>query len=144
MIQLNYLVSAILSKFALSRAAAKLIVLIDERYTCLKREALAASNVVFLTRRQNSVDQFVLCQAFGLRCCLQVFVRDMKVAVPQVVADGELTFAHLRQPGSHRMPKSVPAHAHNADLFERRLDLPFEHGCQIEWFFCLSVFPKER
>jgi hypothetical protein len=59
------------------------------------------------TRRQNSVDQFVLCQAFGLRCCLQVLVRDMKVAVPQVIADCELTFAHLRQHGSNRVPKCV-------------------------------------
>src|ERR1700721_2754114 len=33
------------------------------------------------TRRQNSVDQFVLCQAFGLRRCLQVLVRDVKVRV---------------------------------------------------------------
>jgi hypothetical protein len=45
---------------------------------------------------------------------LQVLVRDMKVAVPQVVADCELMLAHLRQHGSHRVPKSVPAHACDA------------------------------
>jgi hypothetical protein len=32
----------------------------------------------------------------------------MEVAVPQVVADRELMFAHLRQHGSNRVPKSVP------------------------------------
>src|SRR5581483_2728928 len=79
------------------------------------------------TRRQNSIDQFVLRQAFGLRCRLQVLVRDMKVAVPQVVADRELMFAHLRQHSSNRVPKSVPAHACDADLLERRLDLLLEH-----------------
>ncbi len=51
----------------------------------------------------------------------------MKVAVPQVVADCELVFAHLRQHGSNRVPKSVPAHACDADPLERRLDLLFEH-----------------
>jgi hypothetical protein len=45
------------------------------------------------TRRQNGVDQFVLRQSFGLRCRLQVLVRDMEVAVPQVVADRKLMFA---------------------------------------------------
>src|SRR5579864_5745135 len=74
------------------------------------------------TRRQNSVDQFVLRQAFGLRCCLQVLVRDMKVAVPQVVADRELMFAHLRQHGSNRVPKRVPAHTRDSDTSERRLN----------------------
>src|SRR5450432_3837453 len=73
------------------------------------------------TRRQDSVDQFVLCQAFGLRCCLQILVRDMKVAVPQVVADRELMFAHLRQHASNRMPKGVPAHTSNSDPSECRL-----------------------
>ena len=62
------------------------------------------------TRGQNGVDQFVLCQSLGLRRCLKVLVRDMKVAVPQVVADRELMFAHLRQHGSNRVPKGVPAH----------------------------------
>ena len=71
---------------------------------------------------QNRIDQFVLCQAFDLRRCLQVFVRDMKVAVPQVVADGELMFAHLRQHGSDRMSKRVPAYPEYANGLERRLD----------------------
>ena len=75
------------------------------------------------TRRQNGVDQFVLRQSFGLRCCLQVLVRDMEVAVPQVVADRELMFAHLRQHGSNRVSKSVPAHARDSDSSERRLNL---------------------
>jgi hypothetical protein len=48
------------------------------------------------TRRQNGVDQFVLRQSFGLRCRLQVLVRGMEVAVPQVVADCELMLTHLR------------------------------------------------
>src|ERR1700723_2953680 len=75
------------------------------------------------TRRQNSVDQFVLCQAFGLRCCLQVLVRDMKVAVPQVVADRELMFAHLREHCSNRVPKGVPADTRDSDPSECRLNL---------------------
>ena len=75
------------------------------------------------TRRQNGVDQFVLRQSFGLRCRLQVLVRDMEVAVPQVVADRELMFAHLRQHGSNRVPKRVPAHTRDSDSSERRLNL---------------------
>jgi len=39
----------------------------------------------------------------------------MKVAVPQVVADGELMFAHLRQHGSNRVSKRVPAHTLDSD-----------------------------
>src|SRR5580700_11182647 len=78
------------------------------------------------TRRQNSVDQFVLCQAFGLRCRLQVLVRDMKVAVPQVVADCELMFAHLRQHGSNRMSERVPAHTRDSDPSECRLYSVFQ------------------
>src|ERR1700722_5572958 len=74
------------------------------------------------TRRQNSVDQFVLCQALGLRCCLQVLVRYMKVAVPQVVADCELMFARVRQHGSNRVPKGVPAHPSDSDPSECGLD----------------------
>src|SRR6267154_5521570 len=82
-------------------------------YVCLRQN----------TRRQNSVDQFVLCQTFGLRCRLQVLVRDMKVAVPQVVADCELMFAHLRQHASYRVPKRVPAHTCDTDSTECRLNL---------------------
>jgi hypothetical protein len=63
------------------------------------------------TRRQDSVDQVVLCQAFGLRCRLQVFVGDVKVAVPQVVADGELMFARFRQHGSDRACDLHPSRA---------------------------------
>src|SRR5579864_4808882 len=81
-------------------------------YVCLRQN----------TRRQNSVDQFVLCQPFGLRSRLQVLVRDMKVAVPQVVADRELMFAHFRQHGSNRVSKRVPAHTRDSDTSERRLN----------------------
>src|SRR3982750_3747381 len=70
------------------------------------------------TCRQNRVDQLVLCQTFGLRCCLQVLVRDMKVAVPQVVADCELMLAHLCQHGSNRVAKGVPAHTPDSDPSE--------------------------
>jgi hypothetical protein len=38
-----------------------------------------------------------------------LLVPDMKVAVPPVLADRELVLAHLRQLGSHRVPKTVPA-----------------------------------
>ena len=65
-------------------------------------------------RRQDSVHQFVLRQPFGLRSRPQIFVRDMKVAVPQVVADRELMFAHLRQHGSNRVLKSVPAYTRDS------------------------------
>src|SRR6267154_2202970 len=82
-------------------------------YVCLRQN----------TRRQNGIDQLVLCQTFGLRCRLQVLVRDMKVAVPQIVADRELMFAHLRQHGSNRVPKSVPAHTRDSDSSECRLNL---------------------
>ena len=41
---------------------------------------------------KNRVDQFVLRQTFGVRRRLQILVRDMKVAVPQVVADCGLRF----------------------------------------------------
>jgi hypothetical protein len=61
------------------------------------------------TCRQNRIDQFVMCQALGLRCWLQVLLRDMKVAVPQVIADRQLMFAHLCQDGSNRVPTGVPA-----------------------------------
>src|SRR3984885_3839966 len=80
------------------------------------------------TRRQNRVDQFVLCQAFGLRCCLQVLVRDMKVAVPQVVADCELMFAHLREHRSDGMSKRVPAHTRDSDPSEGRLYFLLQDG----------------
>jgi len=48
-----------------------------------------------------------------------LFVRE--VAVPQVVADGELMLAHFRQHRSNRVPKGVPAHALDSDPFECRL-----------------------
>jgi hypothetical protein len=79
------------------------------------------------TRRQNGVDQFVLRQSFALRCRLHVLVRDMEVAVPQVVSDRELMFAHLCQHGSNRVPKSVPAHTRDSDSSERRPNLLLQH-----------------
>ena len=47
----------------------------------------------------------------------------MKVAVPQVVADRELMFAHLRQHASNRVPKRVPADTRDTDSSECRLNL---------------------
>jgi catechol 2,3-dioxygenase-like lactoylglutathione lyase family enzyme len=46
-----------------------------------------------------------------------------KVAVPQVVADCELMFAHLRQHGSARGSKRVPAYTRDSDPSECRLNL---------------------
>ena len=46
-------------------------------------------------RRQDAIDQLVLCKTLGLRCRLQVFVRDVEVAVPQVVADRELVLSQV-------------------------------------------------
>jgi hypothetical protein len=57
----------------------------------------------------------------GRTLTIQVLVRDMKVAVPQVVADCELMFAHLRQHGSNRMSERVPAHTRDSDPSECRL-----------------------
>ena len=54
------------------------------------------------TRRQNRVDQFVLCQSFGLRRRLQVLVRGMEVAVPQVVTDREWMLALFAKPPDFR------------------------------------------
>ena len=59
---------------------------------------------------------------FRLRRRLQIFVRDVEAAVPQVVADRELMFAHLPQHGSNRVPKSVPAHTRDSNSSECRLN----------------------
>jgi len=52
----------------------------------------------------------------------------MQIAVTQVVADRELMFSHLCQHRPNRVPKSVPAHADDANLRKRRLDLLFQNG----------------
>ena len=79
-----------------------------------------------------------------VRRCLKILVGDMQIAVAQVVADHELVFAHLRQHGSHRVPKCVPAHTRDSDPPERRLDLLLQHRSQVERFAALAVFPKGR
>ena len=56
----------------------------------------------------------------------------MKIAVPQVVADGQLMLAHLGQHGSDRMTKRVPTDSDDANGLERRLDFPLQHGSQIQ------------
>ena len=53
--------------------------------------------------------ELLLRRALRLRCRLQVFVGDMKIAVPQVIADRQLMFSHLCEHGSDCMSKGVPA-----------------------------------
>ena len=65
----------------------------------------------------------------------------------EVVADHQLVFSHLCQHGSHRVPKSVPAHAGDADPLEGRLDLLLQHRSQVERFLSLQTvpaIPRER
>jgi len=47
-----------------------------------------------------------LRQALALRRCLKIPVGYVQIAVTQVVADHELVFAHVRQHGPDRVPKS--------------------------------------
>src|SRR5580693_4571549 len=42
-----------------------------------------------------------------------------------------------------RVPKSVPAHAGDADLLEGRLDLLLQHRSQVERFAALQSFRRE-
>src|SRR5208282_2167438 len=67
----------------------------------------------------------------------------MQIAVTQVVADHQLVFAHLCQHGSHGVPKSVPAHAGDADLLEGRLDLLLQHRSQVERLASPQSFRRE-
>ena len=41
--------------------------------------------------------QFVLRQTLGVRCGLQILVGHIQMTVPQVIPNGELMLAHLRQ-----------------------------------------------
>jgi hypothetical protein len=51
--------------------------------------------------------------------------------VAQIVADGELVFAHLGQHASNRVPKGMPAHSVDAELGECGLDLAVEYSREI-------------
>jgi hypothetical protein len=93
---------------------------------------------------KNSLDQLVLCKAFGLRRRLQVFARDMKAAVPQIIVDRELIFARLRQRCSNRVPKSKPAHTGDFDSSECRLNLDSLTLKLDLAARCLAVFRKEK
>src|SRR5258708_28620957 len=56
----------------------------------------------------------------------------MEIAVTQVVADRELMFSHLCQHRPNRVPKRVPAHADDANLRKRRLDLLLENSGKVQ------------
>ena len=45
--------------------------------------------------------QFVLRQTLRVRCGLQILVGHIQMTVPQVIPNGELMLAHLRQHRSH-------------------------------------------
>ena len=67
--------------------------------------------------------QFVLRQPLGIRGGLQILVGHIQMTVPQVIPNGELMFAHLRQHRSHGVTEGVPAYARDPDLGKRRLYL---------------------
>ena len=71
---------------------------------------------------------FPCAQALAFRRCLKILVGHVQIAVTQVVADHESVFAHVRQHGPDRVPKSMAAYAGDADLPEGRLDLLLQHG----------------
>jgi hypothetical protein len=82
--------------------------------------------------RQDCAHQFVLRRPLSLRCGLQIFVGHAQIAVAQIVADGELVFAHPGQHASDRVPKGMPAHSVDAKLGECGLDLAVEYRREIQ------------
>ena len=82
--------------------------------------------------RQNCVDQLALRRSLAVACGLQVFVRHIQIAVTQIGADGELVLSHVREHGSDRMAKRVPAHTANSHLGKSGFDPAVEHGAEVE------------
>jgi hypothetical protein len=82
--------------------------------------------------RQDCVHQFVLRQTLAVGGGLQILVGHAQIAVAQIVADGELVFAHLGQHASDRVSKSMPANSVDAKLGECGLDLAVEYSREIQ------------
>jgi hypothetical protein len=52
--------------------------------------------------------------------------------VTQIVADGELVLFHVREQGSNRMSKGVPAYAADSNLGKSGFDLAVENCAEVE------------
>ena len=83
------------------------------------------------TLGQDCLHQLPLSQTLALRCCLKILVRHMQIAVPQVVADGELMFSHLGQHRTDGVSESMPTHTYDADQGKGWLDLLPENRCKV-------------